>query len=449
MNCDFSHLQDDYSGTGPLVKALEDKNYPAIYSALHKLDGALSDNVFLICYLALSCTTRVFRTVMEHCTPTSLRNEQYCCSSTFVPPVELVSLPPDTWWNITAAAAYLNKPEALDLLLKAGCSPNRASQCAYSPLEAAVLGRSMSCIQRLLEEPTLDTSVVSKRLLQLWAQTEDDDTLLDWCCQLLCGPFLGQEYSPFAPAPLPPDLTVVHTTTEYNWPLTIRLCRERPVTLCQGTDAMAVLLDFLISRQETDPASSPPKDAHHPDLCDVTDALLRACPGLLRRQLPRRLLVHLILADPKGVPPVLAPWLDRIPGHLVVMDPRVDQAFLTACTQGRWAERFGTQLYPALKRSCNFPIPEWFDCGTLTQHLAYCKIYGKPPKGALSPLAVSALEELSPRELMEQLQPGNLLDSEDPVLLLQALNDNDAVVDKKAAVLAVHSAPKEADRYEL
>lgn len=428
----------------PLVKALQQKNYPAIYAALRKLDGPLREDAFPAFYCALFCTFRVFQAVMEHCSPKSLCSQLFDTSffSQLITPK--LPFPENTWWSAVDLAAYLDKPEALDLLLKAGCSPNRAPRCSYSPLEAAVLGRSLKCTQRLLEEPGLDTTV-TKHLLDLWSQTEQGDTLLDWCCQLLCGPLLGNAYSPFEPAPLPSTLTVVHTAQVENWPLTIRLCREWPVEPRNGTEAMTYILAFYIGCMNNDALTEDLLSI----LCQVTDALLQACPALLRREIPRRLLAHLVLAHPEGVPPVLAPWLENMPGSLLIMDPREDQAFLTACKKGRWAERFGTRLYPALKRSCNFPNPEWFDCGTLSQHLTCCKIYGKPPKGALSALAQSALTELSAQELAQQLLPGKLLDGEDPVLLLQALEENKAVLDKRAAVLALYTQKEEADPYDL
>lgn len=432
----------------PLVKALQQKNYPAIYAALRRLDGPLKDDAFPAFFCALFCSVRAFQAVMEHCSPKELSAS--LCSTSLLnglsPPGH--SMPDNTWWSAVNLAAYLDKPEALDLLLKAGCSPNRASGCTYSPLEAAVLGRSLKCTQRLLEEPGLNTTV-TKTLLTLWAQTEQADPLLDWCCQLLCGPLLGQEYSPFDPPPLPPGLTVAHTAQMGNLPLTLRLCRERPVELRHGSDAMAHIFSICICRLKARSDTDTLTDDVPSALWEVTDALLQACPTLLRREIPRRLLVHLALAHPEGIPPILAPWLDRMPGRLVVMDPREDQAFLTACMDGRWAERFGSELTPALKRSCSFPNPEWFECGTLSQHLACCKICGKPPKGALSALAKSALTDLSAQELAQQLLPGRLLDGEDPMLLLQALEEDEAIVDKRAAVLALHTKKEEADPYDL
>ena len=153
----------------PLVKALQQKNYPAIYAALRRLDGPLKDDAFPAFFCALFCSVRAFQAVMEHCSPKELSAS--LCSTSLLnglsPPGH--SMPDNTWWSAVNLAAYLDKPEALDLLLKAGCSPNRASGCTYSPLEAAVLGRSLKCTQRLLEEPGLNTTV-TKTLLTLWAQ---------------------------------------------------------------------------------------------------------------------------------------------------------------------------------------------------------------------------------------------------------------------------------------
>lgn len=389
-----------------LLTALENKNYPGIYAALRRLPLPLG---YRACEEALGCTLRAFTEVLDHSKLDSRELQ----------------------WLVYRAAFY-NRPEHLELLLKRGGCANRVPEFEEipSPLDGAVIGRSLKCVELLLQRSDLDKTF-SYNILGEWADAENGDTALDFCLSAIAQAFMPDCQYPFGSLPLPPGLTLLSAVERKNWPLAERICRER-------TNSAKDLRVALLNR-------GTPLERR----CHLMTVLADSHPALLRAVWFSSLVTFYALMPAAGIPPELVPLVQRLRRRKrIVLSSNVHHSCWCCFSKEdyepellleRWQERIGPQTRIALPRSERLPIvnpPQALD-----QLLAAAEIVGPIPVLVASELAISLVSYGTPRQVMRELKPGGVLVGENLASLLEecGLSGQEApaaVRAKRAALLA-------------
>ena len=121
-----------------LAAAVEDRNYPAAYSALRRLDGSLSGEKARDCLRgALSCTPQLFGAILERCEPKEYAETNFC-----VPHPEREDRVLLVSGTVLTLAAAKNKPRHMELLLEKGWDVNSAAPASEQALYDVCDGRS-------------------------------------------------------------------------------------------------------------------------------------------------------------------------------------------------------------------------------------------------------------------------------------------------------------------
>lgn len=420
-----------------LVNAVKNKRYPTLYTLLNKLDGPLRrDAACQLLRAGLECSIGAFRVILDHCPPVTELTDDGNLQFYELDDGALDLSSRFCSFTLLDKAALDDRPEHLDELLRRGCSPNGPSgrdRCSgSSALLAAFLGRSPRCVRRLVREPELDTALTPS-LLSQWARVGlKGSEELEQCCRAAAPRLLGADRtgSPlFHGVPIPPQLEVKTVLSQRNFPLAEFLCRNRELSIKEAAAAMEELAELV---SELDPPLGPhsfywksrPRKLSRQRLCSMLDALFTACPQLLRRRLPRTLLLFTALSG-KSLPPLLRPWLDRLRGRRILLDFKLGYVNLSLALFF-WEERLGARWVPVLDPQrvsfppffYNFPLFGPSGPTPLDLLLSRCRLQKFPPGKKLTELSLAVLHLAPMPLLLRQLQPGGLLSMEDPKLLL-------------------------------
>lgn len=115
-----------------LCEAIKDKNYPAAYSALRRLEEPLSDRQAAEClFFALSCTPRLFGEVLEHCEP-----GEYVWTDKLPYPGQ-ESLCINASGTILMLAAAMDRPRHMERLLERGWDVNSGAPASEQARQIA------------------------------------------------------------------------------------------------------------------------------------------------------------------------------------------------------------------------------------------------------------------------------------------------------------------------
>ena len=417
-------LTRQYGNAGRLIWALHQKNYPAFYTALRKQQMELSfsgGSAQRAITAALSCSARALREVL-------LRSQMERGDEQLA--------------EFVLKAIHLNRPEHLQALLDAGASPNRMAQ--VSPLAMAVYSGNMRCLQILLDHPALSTEL-PEDVVDLWASAENGDTLLDFCLSTVADRFLPPRESPLMPLPLPPGLTMAMAAQMRNVPMMKRLTGiYKDLNPEEATRALSTL------------------DAEDPAFGEMASIILTACPDTLKDPYVRWELLMPIL-ERREIPRDLEPWVEQLKGEELslycnsIPAPRLFGSYGLPKTWDEllrvWQQLFGSSIPLTLDRRMALPMSLYRDNNLfspvdrplkraeLEALLRHCPVRGDPVPGEASEFAKSLVCMASPRRLLQELQPGGLLEGEDFLKLANCPNlqaDRTTQGRAKRAILLAH-----------
>ena len=393
-------------GGQKLWEAVTARNYPRIYAALKQLEEPPS---LALCEEALECTANTFSRILEH---RQLNR------------VELV-------WLMGKAALY-NRPEHLKLLLERSDGIPWWKEEPMSPLDYALAGRSLKCVELLVAQPGMEVRF-SHRLLEEWTQLETGDTMLDFCLTTIAQKAMPDCAYPFGPVPLPPGLQLHAVVQKENWALAERMCREGDLVLWDTRWAFTecgmprpVLHRMLLALAQRHPLWA--KQDWFASLVALAAVLSEdGIPGELEtlvKGLRRKRRVELDGTVIQRVVSGLVMWMDRPwNGWVEFLD--------------RWQQRLGPRPVPLLQRyaSISWSAPEELDA-----ILSGCSIGPPYTDDIVSNLAQAILTRGTPRQVMRELRKGGALDGENFQSMLHIcssqLEDNAATRAKRAALMA-------------
>lgn len=339
---------------------------------------------------------------------------------------------PDRTEPLLEVAAEADHVPVLAYLLEQGLRPKEWSAL----LEAAVRNEALHAIELLRERGDAEYQI-TEGLLRLWAglgmnRAKDvclraaAECLLDW-----------KDDDETAEIPLLPGLNVLHAAQKRNVPLVVRLCRETPVTVWQ----VETVLNDWIHQWMGDGDLLTVNRA----LCDLTDALLVACPAAMESPKVRYLLSMALVCAEGGEAEELQGWMEWIPeGEIPLANPEEGQRFLFESPEAvaqalhRWKERLGHRFRPVLERDdpLSYELLEGSDHDTvLRAYFDLCTVKGTPPECWLSPLAEDVLQLASPALITELCEQKKLFWEENAAALLafcDEIEDGDA---KRIALL--------------
>lgn len=403
-----------------LVDAMEKKDYPLICGELgrftapftHEAAFHLLDNALL-----RDLKTEVFEAILDNSPPLP----EIACSTCAGLMIMCISREGKSDRTIAGdfglleIAAGKDRADLLSLFLERGAGPNRPgrSVCYNSPLEAAVMGGALNCLELLMRQPGLDTAWTDE-LLTLWARREWAHSELKECFRIMAPRFTGWVQLSGYPLPIPEPMKPWIIADMVNWPLLECFCRERgPISPEDGRAAIRTLADEIVNRQSESEAA-----------CAALTALLENCPDLLREEEACQALVRCFFAFSFGnARERLRPWVNS----LDTWHPMAPGPFLPYGGEGkyflelwrkllpngpvlainRWSERFADSLDPQ-------------DEETISYVLNDCRICGEGKKGALSPLAAKVLHHGSLSVILPLLRRSDgLFAPEDPDALLR------------------------------
>ena len=397
ITSELERLTLRYGDTERLIGALQQKNYPAFYAALRKQQTELSfsdKSAQWAIAAAISCTPRALWKVIG-CSKIEDGHKQL---SQFV------------LWAIEQ-----NRPEHLKILLDAGASPNQFER--VSPMAMAVYYGNMRCLQILLDHPDLSPELPDD-VVELWANAENGDTLLDFCISTVAERFYPSRESPLTPLPLPPGLTMAMAAQMHNIPMMKRLAViYKDLNPSEARHALNIL------------------DLEDPAFAEMAGIVFTVCPDVLKDPYVRWKLLVPILKR-REIPRDLEPWIEQIKGeelslyyHGALVYPLSEISGLPKTWDELldvWQQLFGTSIPLILERQMALPGPLYWDWdlfSTKTEQplkraelealLCHCPVRGDPVPGEASDFAKSLVYLASPRRLLQELQPGGLLEGED------------------------------------
>lgn len=293
----FEEVYDDETGTWIEEETGEEWLRPASLDLLKGPEAPLSrDEAFTLCATAIlnGSSSRDFEAVLDLCP--SLPN--------FLNIKTVAYSIPDVWSypGLVELAAYLGRANLLDSLLRRGGNvnvrpaPSAPGTLPISPLEAAVYGGSLECVERLLDEPTLGLSF-STQLQRLWAKPALDSDQRR-CLQRIAPQVAGMAFPDHGPVPIPEKFLPAVAIEMGNGELFLRLCRERgKLTLSEAESALDTLWVSASLMHRADPP-------------DMLLALLDLFPEAIERQEGRALLALSGGNYPQDTR--LEPWLEQL-----------------------------------------------------------------------------------------------------------------------------------------
>lgn len=394
------------SGEQRLWEAVTVRNYPQIYAALKQLEEPPS---FVLCEEALKCTANTFSRILERS-----QLEEH----------ELV-------WLMGKAALH-NRAEHLKLLMERAAGVPWWNEEPTSPLDYAVVGRSLKCVELLVAQPDMEVHF-SNRLLEEWAQLETGDTMLDFCLTTIAQKAIPDCAYPFGPVPLPPGLQLCTVVQKENWALAERMCREGDLVLWDTCWAFAecnlprpVLHRMLLALAQEHPlwakqdwfATLVALAVLLPE-AGIPEELEPLVKGLRRKkrvELDETAMQHVVSNSAKWMD---GPWI----GWIKFLD--------------RWQQRLGLRPVPILHR---YAQVQWSAPEELDAILSRCKIGPPYNDEIVSNLARSIFIHGTPHQVMRELRTGGALNGENFQSMLQICNteleDTAATRAKRAALMA-------------
>jgi len=437
MIADWSDVvmkRDDY---GQLLDAIMERNYSALYAGLKKeMNGFNHDEAYQLCSAAIEsgCTLKAFETILAHCKPTLEEFVNYRVSGNYI----LYAYEGSRGGLVQEAAWYV-RSDVLEYLLDHGCSPNARSKRECSALEAALGNGAYGSVCVLERRDDVDFTV-TETILSLWG-TMGQNAARDSCFRMIAGRLLGEGKGVFhREIPLLPGMHIGHAAQHENWPLVLRMCREG--TAVTKEQAEAALERYWSTGGVFDPEGC----------AELLDALLTACPELLRCETPRYVLSLCILSGEDTAERLLRPWMEQMPGRQVVLcghrlaEPDYDLFALLE----RWEERMGPRFQPVLRRDRLLPVRSMARTGDeeLRFLLTRCEIRGTPKAGQVSRLAMDVLQLASPGLLAELCEGGTLFAEEELDSLLRYCEESVHIQRAEKRNLLLACCQKEVD-YEL
>lgn len=399
--------------------ALLDGEHERAYELLKLLKRPLSPkDAEAVCQAAMNSPQNLMNAVLDRCVPVP----------EFLPYTDLL------YKTISGDHADL-----LDCFLNHGADPNRMDACSsIAPLHYAFSHNAAACMERLLEEPSLLRPDLSEYILLDWGRlnlhNDETDLAFRRCCRLMCSA-LGIPVDPDDPFPVPPQLQLKHALHHKNARLAAQLCRVRPLTEQELSDAQ----DFFRGKTSWsgsplwDPALSPQ------DYAQFLDAFLQRYPHLLHESVFRTEVACTALHLPEVDAPVLMRWVDRMESGPVLL-PRLplqindhndhlvhlaadmefliewssdaDEAFIT-----RWSKLLSPRLFPVIDADHSFCLAMSDEAYRIL--LPWLRVVNRPD-GRLSAVARQVLL-FAPADLLADLmQPGMLLAEEPHPAMLKA-----------------------------
>ena len=275
----------------------EDGPGPASMDLLKGLEAPLSaGRAFDLCATAILnySSSRDFHAILDFCPPLpdflNVKAVDFSIPNVYGYP------------GLVELAAYLGQAKLLDLLLRRGGNvnvrptPNTSGAFPISPLEAAVWGGSMECVERLLAEPTLDLSF-SAQLQRLWARPSLDSDQRR-CLQHVAPLTAGMEFPDAGPVPIPEKFFPAVAIEMDNQELFLRLCQERGrLTTEEAKPALGMLWVAATLMDRNDPP-------------DMLLALLDLFPEALNLEAGPALLALAAVNYPYDLR--LEPWLKKL-----------------------------------------------------------------------------------------------------------------------------------------
>lgn len=350
-------------------------------------------------------------------------------------------------YGLMEKAAMLGRADVLELFLDRGAGPNRLEGLSISPLGAALGTGELECVELLVKRPDLDTAW-TEELLGLWSALDGGNAAYEFCRQAMVPRFLDPDWFPLNPIPIPEGMTIGLPAARGNWEMVIRICRERGdrISLPEAREALG-RVDFRRTARDW-----------RAQLGEAVDALLTACPELLRREKAcRTVLRGWLLLDQEQREP-LARWVKLLEHRRIAMEeedwmaaePPEDLLSLwekrlprgPVLAVDRWKDDLDV---PRVRSADSTGLME-NDASYLERILRTCPVRGRGRAGKLSPLARQVLTYGNPRLILEQFQPGKLLAQEDPNALLACVQGEEVPRANRNAALV--SLRKE-ERYEL
>lgn len=384
--------------------ALLDGKHERAYELLKLLKRPLSPkDAEAVCQAAMNSPQNLMNAVLDRCSS----------APPFLPNTDLL------YKTISGDHADL-----LDCFLNHGADPNRMDACSFiAPLHYAFHHNAAACMERLLEEPSLRRPELTEYMLMDWGRlnlhNNETDLAIRRCCRLMCSA-LGIPVDPDDPFPVPPQLQLKHALHHKNARLAAQLCRVRPLTEQEFSDAQ----DFFHGKTSWsgsplwDPAISPQ------DYAQFLDAFLQRYPHFLQDPVFRIGVVSTVLRLPEADAPVLMRWVERMESGPVLL-PRLplqthhhpvrmdaDGEFIS-----RWTHLLSPRLFPVIDADHSFCLAMSDESYRIL--LPWLRVVNRPD-GRLSAVARQVLQFAPVDLLADLMQPGSLLAEEPHPAMLKA-----------------------------
>lgn len=445
-----------------LAHALETKTYPTIYAELKKLPPTLCcQDAYILAYRALDCTPAAFSALLEHC-PQELfcfdHDQKISSGGTRFYSICSTLLGPHP--DLLAVAAWKNKIQHMEMLLDHGMDINAHHKDGYSPLEAALIGRSTKCVDLLIAQPNLQQPM-TPLILDFWAQLDNvydtDDYALDFCIQSLANYFYPDASFELGTTPLPPELTLTNVLKHGNWNIACQLCSSRSIS---KQEAEKTLDSLTISCFNGHPAP----------VAQMVGLLFDQHPSLMQKKHIRSLLAAACLSE--NLPPentlfdegeahdftpcqILVDLVHRLPGKSIKLTSLPEVQWGQTSLAGllpRWNDILGDRFTPVVDRN-HLPDSLYHDDEFLSflfddlsykeefnrvlqSYLKFCSIRGKISPNTLSPLAKDMLQYLDIPTLIDLLSHDTVLTEEYPEALLRFVTESRRSREQVSAILA-------------
>lgn len=391
-----------------LLSTIVNKDYAAAETILQQ-EGKTTlilDSSYDLCSCAIQngCSVEFFRLLLQYCKPLMEIHNDGARRNAGI--FSCVNEP----GGLIRDAIKWNNAAVLEYLLEHGFRANANWAGMISPLEYALIRRAPDVLRLLCRRDDVDFTVTD-RILNSWGAVGMAPEA-DACFRIVTGRLLGEgAETAHEEIPLLPGLTVRHAAAQGNWPLVFRLCREGSVTEEEGKHVLHLSAGCCT-------------ELNVPHCARLLNALLAACPGLLRCEEPRYLLAVCMLQGEEEVVRLLRPWVEQMPGRMIKLCGRGVAGAEDDLTGHlhKWEARMGPRLQPVLRRNRELPVRFFFDDDVdqrLRTLFQYCAVWGTPPKGRVSHLASDVLQQASPALLAELLKEGKVFPEEDFSALVQ------------------------------
>ena len=399
--------------------ALKEEKEEKAFALLQEQEKVFApEEAFKLCEAAIEnhCLAEVFEVILEK--SPAIEEFRYCdgCTDLYGHAVDIVGY-----------AALNNRLDLLKLMLAQNIDINpRYDWCSI--LEAALEGASIDCVEEMLSYDDLEIPV-TEQLLYIWGNA-GRSLKADVCFASVAERILDVHVDlNVDEVPILQEMEINHAIYHSNWPLFRRICQLGAV---EKKRAKNVLLTILQDCME--------------DRMENLDALLTACPALLRDEISRCELVVYVLSKSEEPHPVLKKWIDAMPGKMLVLNHFAYRTFYREETKLRivdlekWQDRIGNKLIPTLSRNHSFPLTEEFFWGEYDDFMRWAMkqfcVKGNGRRGEVSVLAKEILCNASPQMVVEMIENGFVLPQEDPAAMMEYCRIAD--VPQKSYVIAAY-----------